>query len=104
MGWHSKNATFTIINYLNGAPLYYHHLCQKGSDKVIQQPLNGGTSKGAEGYATRIIFQVAKEEVMQIAVHWQDADSSSANIVNEILPTAQIMIYGGHARRAHKKY
>ena len=29
-GWHSKNATFTIRNYLNGALLYYHHLCQKG--------------------------------------------------------------------------
>ena len=27
-GWHSKNATFTISNYLNGALLYYHHLCQ----------------------------------------------------------------------------
>ena len=26
-GWHSKNATFSIRNYLNGALLYYHHLC-----------------------------------------------------------------------------
>ena len=102
-GWHSKNATFTIRNYLNGALLYYHHLCQKGSDKVIQQPLYGGTSKGAEGHAARITFQVAKEEGMQIAVHWQDADSSSAKVVNDIFPNAQIMICGGHAGRAHKK-
>ena len=43
-GWHSKNATFTIRNYLTGALLYYHHLCQKGSDKVIQQPLYDGSS------------------------------------------------------------
>ena len=40
---------------------------------------------------------------MQIAVHWQDADSSSAKVVNEIFPNAQIMICGGHAGRAHKK-
>ena len=30
-GWHSKNATFTIRNYFNGALLYY---CQKGRDKI----------------------------------------------------------------------
>ena len=83
--------------------VYYHHLCQKGSDKVIEQPLYGSTSKGAEGYAARITFQVAKEEGMQIAVQWQDADSSSAKVVNEIFPNAQIMICGGHAGRAHKK-
>ena len=46
-GWHSKNATFTIRNYQNGALLYYHHLCQKGSDTVIQEDLNKGTSKSA---------------------------------------------------------
>ena len=41
-GWHSKNATFTIRNYLNGALLYYHHLCQKGRDNVIQEELYKG--------------------------------------------------------------
>ena len=35
-GWHSKNATFTIRNYLNRALLYYHHLCQKGRDKIVE--------------------------------------------------------------------
>ena len=49
-GWHSKNATFTIRNYLNGALLYYHHLCQKGRDKVIEDKLYKGTSKSAKGY------------------------------------------------------
>ena len=49
-GWHSKNATFTIINDLNGALLYYHHLCQKGRDKIVEGDLYLGTSKSAEGY------------------------------------------------------
>ena len=42
-GWQSKNATFTIRNYLTGALLYYHHLCQKGRDKVVQEELYAGT-------------------------------------------------------------
>ena len=67
-GWHSKNATFTIRNYLNGALLYYHHLCQKGSDNVIEEELYKGTSKSAEGYAARLTFRRAKEEGMQVAV------------------------------------
>ena len=48
-GWHSKNAMFTIRNYQNGALLYYHHLCQKGRDDVIEEELYKGTSKSAEG-------------------------------------------------------
>ena len=102
-GWHSKNATFTIRNYLNGGLLYYHHLCQKGRDEVIEEELYKGTSKSSEGYAASITFQRAKDEGMQIAVHWQDADSSSANAVREVFPDADIMICGGHAGRAHKK-
>ena len=43
-GWLSKNATFTIRNHLNGALLYYHHLCQRGRDKVIEEDLYKGTS------------------------------------------------------------
>ena len=48
-GWHSKNATITIRNDLNGALLYYHHLCQKGRDKIVEGDLYLGTSKSAEG-------------------------------------------------------
>ena len=102
-GWHSKNATFTIRNYLNGALLYYHHLCQKGRDKVVEGDLYLGTSKSAEGYAARITFQRAKEEGMDVAIHWQDADSSSAKAVREVYPKAEIMLCGGHAGRAHRK-
>ena len=45
-GWHSKNATFTIRNYLNGALLYYHHFCQKGRDKIVEGDLYLGTCRG----------------------------------------------------------
>ena len=62
-----------------------------------------GTSKSAEGYAARVTFQRAKEEGMDVAIHWQDADSSSAKGVREIFPSAEIMLCGGHAGRAHKK-
>ena len=102
-GWHSKNATFSIRNYLNGALLYYKHLCQKGRDEIIQEELYAGTSKAAEGHAACETFRKAKEEGMQVAVHWQDADSSSANAVAAVFPEADIMVCGGHAGRAHKK-
>ena len=99
-GWHSKNATFSICNYFNGALLYYMHICR---DKEIEDELYQGTSKSAEGYAACVTFKKAKEEGMQIAVHGQYADSSSANAVSELFPDAQIMICGGHAGRAHRK-
>ena len=40
---------------------------------------------------------------MEVAVHWQDADSSSAKAFSEVFPAAEVMICGGHAGRAHKK-
>ena len=39
---------------------------------------------------------------MQVAVHWQGADSSSAKAVSDVFPDAEIIICGGHAGRAHK--
>ena len=95
-GWHSKNAT------LNSALLYYHHLCQKGRDNIVEGDLYLGTSKSAEGYAARITFQRAKEEGMDVAIHWQDTDSSSAKAVREIYPKAEIMLCGGHAKILEK--
>ena len=35
-GHHSKNGTFSVRNYFNGALLYYKHLCQRGSDSIVQ--------------------------------------------------------------------
>ena len=78
-GYHSKNATFSIRNYLTGALLYYKHLCQKGSDHIIEEELYKGTSKSAEGYGAMNLFHRAKEEDLQIEVHWQDADSTASS-------------------------
>ena len=91
------------MRHLPSPLIYYHHLCQKGRDKVIQEELYLGTSKSAEGFAARITFTRAREEGMQVDVHWQDADSSSSNAVSEVFPAAKIMTCGGHAGRAHKK-
>ena len=102
-GHHSKNATFSIRNYYNGALLYRKHLCQKGRDDIVEEELYRGTSKGAEGYAARLTFKKAKDEGMNIAIQWQDADSSSSKAVTDHFPDAKVMICGGHAGRAHKK-
>ena len=40
---------------------------------------------------------------MNIAIQWQDADSSSSKAVTDHFPNAKVMICGGHASRAHKK-
>ena len=102
-GYHSKNATFSMRNYLTGALLYYKHLCQRGRDKVIKEELYMGTSKAAEGYGAHLTLKRAKEEGMHIAVHSQDAGSSSSNAVTNHFGDAKVMICGGHAGRAHKK-
>lgn len=101
--FHSKNATFNIRNYFTGALLYRKHLCQKGRDNLIKEELYQGTSKGAEGYAARQTFKVAKEEGVNIAIQWQYADSSSSKAVSDHFPNAKVMICSGHAGRAHKK-
>ena len=98
----SKNATFSVRNYYSGALLYRKHLCQKGRDNVVKKELYQGTSKGAEGYAARLTFKKAKDEGMNIAIQWQDADSSS-KAVTDHFPDAKVMTCGGHAGRAHKK-
>ena len=78
-------------------------LCQRGRDKIIKKDLYQGTSKGAEGFAARKTFMKAKEEGMNVEIHWQDADSSSSKGVAELFPGASVMIYGGHAGRTHMK-
>ena len=95
-GFHSKNATFSIRNYLNGALLYYKHLCQRGGD---EDDLYLGTSKWAEGFAAQLTFKRAKDEGMKVEVHWQDTDSSSSNAVRECFPEAKTMICGGPCRQ-----
>ena len=86
---------------VNGALLYHRHLCQKGRETIVEGDLYPGTSKSAEVYAARVTFQRAKEEGMDVTIHWQDADFSSTKAVREIYPNADIMICGEHAGRAH---
>ena len=102
-GHHSKNGTFSVRNYYNGALLYYKHLCQRGRDDVLEGELYKGTSKSMEGFAARDVMKRAREEGMKIAVHWQDSDSSSAKPIAECFPECKIMICGGHAGKAHLK-
>ena len=102
-GFHSKNTTFSIRNYNTGALLYYKHICQRGRDTLINEELYKGTSKSAEVYSARELLQTAKQEGLNIAIHWQDADSSSSKSVEEIFPDMKVMICGGHAGRAHLK-
>ncbi len=100
-GFHSQNATYSIRNYFTGALLYYKHICQKGSDKIIDEKLYKGTSKSAEGYSARVLVETAKDEGMKIEIHWQDADSSSNKPFKEKFPCASLMTCGGHAGRSH---
>ena len=102
-GHHSKNGTFSVRNYYNGALLYYKHLCQRGRDSIVQGDLDKGTSKSMEGFAAQVVMNQAREEGMKIAVHWQDSDSSSAKPIAECFPECKIMICGGHAGKAHLK-
>ena len=41
-GHHSKNATFSIQNYYNGALFYRKHLCQRGRDNIIEKSSTRG--------------------------------------------------------------
>ena len=105
-GFHSQNFTFSVWNYLNHSLLYYMHLCMRGSDELVDEPLYPGTSKSAEGYAAEKVFAKAKEEGMGIAANWQDSDSSSAKAFSASYPAeggSRVMLCGGHVNRAHTK-
>jgi len=102
-GFHAKNGTFSVRNYMNGALLYYMHLCQRGSDDVIKEDVYKGTSKSMEGYAVRKMMKIAKDDGMNIAVQWQDSDASSSKHVKECFPDCKVMVCGGHAGKNHLK-
>ena len=102
-GHHSKNATFTVRNYLSGALLYYSHHCQRGRDKVTSDELWMGTSKAAEGHAADLAFKQAKLEGMHVDAQWQDNDSSSGNAFLKHFPKSRLMLCANHAARSHKK-
>ena len=84
-GFHSQNCTFTVRNNITNSLLYYEHLCQRGEDEYK------GTSKAAEGFGAERVFKRAKEEGLEIEVHWQDKDSSSSKALKSNFPTAQLV-------------
>ena len=100
-GHFSQNFTFIIKNYLNNSLLYYGHLCMRGSDDVVEEPLFPGTAKSAEGHMAKILFQRAKDEGCRVVVNWQDSDSSSAKAVKDVYCDVEIMHCSGHVGRAH---
>ena len=100
-GHYSKNATYTVRDYTRNCLLYVIHKCQRGFDHIAKEELFQGTSKSAEGHSTEEAFAQAKEEGMKIEVHWQDADSSSAKAIEQIMPETKIMKCLGHVGRAH---
>lgn len=85
-GHYSQNFTYTLRNYMTGALLYVVHKCQRGEDKIIEEPLYEGTSSGAEGNSADKVFYDAKCEGISIEVHWQDDDSTSSAAIRVHFP------------------
>ena len=100
-GHFSQNFTYHMRDYFTNAIIYYQHLCQRGEDEILEDGMYQGTSKAAEGYGANLIAKQAKDEGMDIAVHWQDNDSSSGKVYHGIFPDCKIMLCGGHTARAH---
>lgn len=49
-------------NYQKNNILWYGHLCMRGRDDVVEEPLHSGTEKSAEGHLAKKLAQEAKEE------------------------------------------
>ena len=67
-GYHSKNGTFVIIDYLTQGLLWKSHLSQKGRGEDV---LYKGTSKSMEAYQALELFTAAKDEGFIVEVVWQ---------------------------------
>ena len=100
-GHHSQNFTLHVRDYITGGILYVKHLCQRGRDDVVSEPLYDGTSRFAEGYAASLLFGQAKEEGMAAEINWQDADSTSAKAVSQSFPKCKTMLCGAHSAKSH---
>lgn len=103
-GFHSRNGTYTVRNFLTGALLYYKHMCQRKLDNVSEGEAFPGTSKSMEGYGADVTFEMAKNEGMNIAVHFQDGDSTSSKSVKKHFPKCDIMSCGSHVAKNHRKH
>ena len=100
-GHFSQNCTFIVKNYLRNSILWYGHLCMRGNDDVVDEPLFPGTAKSAKGHLAEVLFKRAKAEGCNIEINWQDNDSSAAKSVSLSFPSAQIMFCAGHVGRVH---
>jgi len=103
--WHtrghfSKNGSFIIKNYITGGLLWYGHKCMRGKD---EEQLFKGTAKSMEGILAEECYQQCKDEGCDIAVVWQDADSSSRSSVESVYGAEPQRVFkcGGHVGRAH---
>ena len=74
-------------------------LLQRGNNHLCEDKLYEGTSKFVEGYGTSLVFGRAKEEGMNVAIHWMDSSSA----IGQHYPDTKLMLCGGHAARAHQK-
>ena len=76
----------------------------RGCDSIIDDPVYMGTSKSVEGYLAGVLFKKAKDEGCNIAVNWQDQDSSSEKAFHSVFTmetSARVMKCGGHIGRSH---
>lgn len=103
--WHtrghfSKNGSFIIKNYLTGALLWFGHKCMRGKDEDQRFK---GTAKSMEGVLAEECYQQCKEEGCDVAIVWQDADSSSKSSVESVFGVEPQRVFkcGGHVGRAH---
>uniref|UniRef100_A0A1X7TFX9 Uncharacterized protein n=1 Tax=Amphimedon queenslandica TaxID=400682 RepID=A0A1X7TFX9_AMPQE len=90
-GGFSCNCTYTVRNYVTGALLYYHHICQKGKDDLPEgEELYLGTSKSAEQYGTDYLFNLIQTDGMIVECYIQDGtallDMLYQNIFHNAIP------------------
>ena len=76
------------------------------ADRICDKDLWQGTAQSAEGHLSQKLWAQAKEEGLNVAINWQDADSSSAKRFQYSFSNEQesrVMLCGGHVGRAHGK-
>ena len=93
-------------NYLTNEVLAYNHVCQSvgSADPSDEEPYQG-TAKSAEGHGLTNCFVDLKARGVQVAIHWQDGDSSSEKAFRQSYPSQDsvIMFCSGHVGRQHRK-
>ena len=102
-GFHSKNATFSMRNYLTGALLYYVHLCQRGRNKVIHKELLPGYVQGCQGLRCSPCVKEGKRGRDEHRGSLAGCCFLLLQCCPGTFSDAEVMICGGHAGRAHMK-